>query len=529
MIVFKRLIINWNIVINSVAIVLIFVSIFYRFIYLSHIPGINGDEPFGMIKPFLFGTNYQSVWSNATRFYDPLYLLIAFLLHWVIDLPPSFLVLRIPPLFYGVLTIILSFFLFKKIYGKDRALFITLLIAVLPMHIAYSRFSWDPSQTPFIALLCLYFAFSKKWLFLIIAYSFALLVHPTNIFLFPILCLFFVQGSGKYLLAKRKKKVFSIVCYSLLLITIAFVIYRFFDHYNISLNRILSSPRTKARLMDWQSAIQFAKNYSKYFAGVPVYSQLSGSLNGSLLWFHIYPFYALFGFLILSNLFIFRKQKLFTWALIISLFGFYLFGSGAVFKNRYAIWATVPICIWLVNSLFLMSSKKWMNWMVKISLIIMACFFLFSFNHQYFNEIKENNNQRHRTFLTGPNEPKKVAFELIEHYRNPDLKTIVLAEEWWLYWPIKYLSYKSDNYLILETSMPSGRLFPPDRLPDDLNDKYEIFLVLWHHKKLQGVINQKENFLLLREIFGYGDLGILKVFLYKGSDYQQFLDGSWRR
>src|SRR6202012_4449171 len=98
----------------------------------------------------------------------------------------------------GIAVLLLNFWLCRPVFGKRVALVSTVILAVLPINIAYSRLAWDTAQTVFIVvptiLLPLRAVVDPKrklrWSVLgIAALGFALLVHPTNIFAAPIVAL----------------------------------------------------------------------------------------------------------------------------------------------------------------------------------------------------------------------------------------------------------------------------------------------------------------------------------------------------
>lgn len=81
----------------------------------------------------------------------------------------------------GVLTVVLSFFLTRKMFDSKTAIFVSLLITVSPAVIAQSRFIWAPfpiSILSVIYLFCFYKVFQKKHIFLpILMFIVGLMYH----------------------------------------------------------------------------------------------------------------------------------------------------------------------------------------------------------------------------------------------------------------------------------------------------------------------------------------------------------------
>ena len=111
-------------------------------------------------------------------------------------LPPSFALLRCVSLVSGLLALAVNWGLCRRTFGARTAMISTLLLAVLPIDIAYSRFAWDASQSLLATVLVMYLPlvwFHKQRgprslpLAAIVAFVAAVLVHPTNVFAAPLL------------------------------------------------------------------------------------------------------------------------------------------------------------------------------------------------------------------------------------------------------------------------------------------------------------------------------------------------------
>lgn len=69
----------------------------------------------------------------------------------------NILSLRLPTVIVGILTIFLTYKLMKKIYSKRAAVLVSFILAVLPIHVYFSRVGLELIWVPFLAILSLYF------------------------------------------------------------------------------------------------------------------------------------------------------------------------------------------------------------------------------------------------------------------------------------------------------------------------------------------------------------------------------------
>lgn len=169
---------------------LLAVSLWFRVWKLGSVPGLNGDEAwFGNEilhalrgEPFLWRTPH----GNPL---NPFWCLPLWALHTVLQ--PSFVLLRSLAVVSGCLALLVNFWLCKAAYDKTTGWISTVLLAVLPVNIAYSRFATDPAQTLLVTLPLIYLPLwalrephrarrRLGWCFACV--PIALWVHTTNVF-----------------------------------------------------------------------------------------------------------------------------------------------------------------------------------------------------------------------------------------------------------------------------------------------------------------------------------------------------------
>ena len=126
------------------------------------------------------------------------------LLYYVLILP--LLISKTIPFIYGflgvlnTLSVIFLYFLLKSFFNEDIALVSTLLFAVSPWHIFYSRFVWNPNFLPLFVIIFFYFVFSAYYnrsksgfLFSIFLFMVMLNFHLSPLAFFPIILMLFYR------------------------------------------------------------------------------------------------------------------------------------------------------------------------------------------------------------------------------------------------------------------------------------------------------------------------------------------------
>jgi mannosyltransferase len=95
-------------------------------------------------------------------FHPPLYYI--FLKIWSMVFGFSEVVLRIPSVIFGVLTVFLAYLIGRKIFNKKVALISSLLLATSGLHIYYSQEARMYALAAFLVSMAIYLFISEKWL-----------------------------------------------------------------------------------------------------------------------------------------------------------------------------------------------------------------------------------------------------------------------------------------------------------------------------------------------------------------------------
>lgn len=161
-------------------------SLWLRTCRLDSMPDVNGDECWHAVQMtrMLRGETYSLMTETGLPL-SPF--------HAVMELPllmmfgPTPAILRIPTVFTGILTIFLTFYLGSKVLDRSTALIAAGLMAVLPVSTYCARTGYESSHAPLFTLILVYFALRSNVLATSLLLSCSYFVHPTNIFLLPLL------------------------------------------------------------------------------------------------------------------------------------------------------------------------------------------------------------------------------------------------------------------------------------------------------------------------------------------------------
>lgn len=487
-------------------------AVWFRGRELSRIPGVNGDEAWYGVQAELVLHGQPISWRTPTGnllnpfFFGPLLLTHAI---WT----PSFGLLRATALISGLLALLVNLWLCHGVFGRRVAWISTLILAILPINIVYSRLAWDASQSVLATLPAIYWPLRAivdprhkvRWSGLgLAALAVAILVHPTNLFVSAItgVCLGFawreeLRGGERWLSWHRLRSagigtwIVFVAC------------------GGIAAGGLwLAGPRlgpALARCVDVRQDVAFIVDFGRFFSGVTVYEYISGSLaqaDGRLFSVLLLPWDAtiwLVLFLLARGLCKrLAARHLVEWCLLfgwgVGLVVFYLLGGpDAIGPNfeRYALWLVAPTALLAALSLdhLLTGSRIRRGCAILASLSISWCC-LAAFQGYFFAAFTRTGGEGHRTYRTGSTEPKQAAYEQIVAHTPPGQTARVIVHEWWTYWPLRYISFdsrQSANSVRVEfedaqSSQPMRRTAAPGEELWDV-ELYDLWSQTLHHLK----------------------------------------------
>ena len=173
---------------------MIAVAVWFRCHDLGNLPGVNGDEAWYGVQAELVLHGQPITWHTPTgNLLNPLFFGPQLLLHALFE--PSFGLLRATAAASGILALVVNFWLCRRVFGKRAAVISTTILAVLPVDIVYSRLAWDACQSLLVTLPAIYLPLraivepAQRLRFCgggLAALAVAIVVHPTNIFVAPV-------------------------------------------------------------------------------------------------------------------------------------------------------------------------------------------------------------------------------------------------------------------------------------------------------------------------------------------------------
>lgn len=459
---------RWALPLTALAV--IGVAVAFRMWRLGNIPGINGDEAWYGVQAVKMSRGVFDTFRTPSGLpLNPFYIGPLTVLHFVFE--PSFTLLRSVAVASGVLALVVNFFFCRRVLGRTTAWFSTMILATLPINIAYSRFGWDQSQGLLFTLPVIYCSLAAsrgrsgwwKWLLAgTLAQIAAMIVHPTNVFVAPFLLVATVIAkSAKPPHGERGHGPWRVFPFLLLVLAAGAIV--------------------GAVLRGQQETAQFFVNVERLFTGVTVYRYITGSFReidiiprtfdafdmvGSLI------FIAMFGLL---ARFVWKRGRraelcLLTGSLS-SVIGMFLIVQaeqiGPHFE-RYAICLIAPLSLLISRAVAVrfQSSSQPRVWLLAFSA---ACgILLTTFASNYFVHFLRTGGRSHAAFRTGEFEPK----EAVVRYRVdknfwfvhapsgystawPEWKHAdywIVCDGWWTYWPIAYLAERYDNIHVVSSN-----------------------------------------------------------------------------
>lgn len=462
------------------------VAVVLRVIKLDNIPGVNGDEAWmGVQAMAALQRDLQFSWRTPTGNPLNLFLFLPELaLHalW----RPSFGLLRAPAVASGLAALVASFWLCRKVFGPRTAWLLTILLAVLPVNIAYSRFAWDSCQT-LLATTCAIFPAllaviqpdrRVRWLLWSgLGFAASLLVHPTNIFIAPLLATVAVGSWRGELRQWWRDRLGNSAKNALLVAGIVGaaglgLVLMSWESASPGLSARLQSVRANASSA--ASVLTFVKYYPRLFSGVTVYQYLAGScadqasletlarlraepyatryaIQPDVIGYQVHDLAAILLFLVAGGALlhrIHRERSPIDVCLVVgcalTALGFYLVaGSVAIMPHleRYAICLVAPTALLMARAAdWLIPGAAGTARAALTGLFAVAWLWLASFYINYYAFIERTGDESHMTFRTASVEPKAAVLQHIQSQRQHGSPAWIVSQEWWSFYPLEYLA-----------------------------------------------------------------------------------------
>ena len=416
-----------------------------RVIALGRWPGINGDEAW-------YGVNAQEFLAGRAAFLhtgvgnplNPIHSVPLLALLRVLD--PSPALLRVPEVMWGLSAVLIAYPLLAKPLGRRTAHFTVMLLALSPAAVAYSRFGWDPSGTPFVSLLAIGLALGDRPVLALLGLLLAFVVHPTNVFLSPIVAAAWgphaVERYRRLSPAAQRRVQYAAGAIALVAVPVGWRL----------LNNVAANPQTSlppaatvvARLFSGTAWGELAVGITGLFSGVTTTSFIGGPLP----WPAVIIGNLVAAFALVVPLAIgwrtFRARAHAVWLLagiIVSLAIFHAVAGPPALQpglERYALFVLVPLII--VCAMGLDAAADTRPALATVAFSLTYASFAAVLCGGYFYPLAARGGESVPAFRSGSVEPKLAAYRAIEADSAGAVVVSVIAEDWWLYWPIRYFA-----------------------------------------------------------------------------------------
>jgi hypothetical protein len=448
------------------------------------LPGINGDEAWYGVQAQRWASDETGYWRTPSgNLPGPMQLGALILLQSIFE--PSFALLRIPSLVASFAAMAMAYAIGRRFFDRTVAIAALLLMAALPVNIAYARFGWDPSHLGLVILMALHAALAGRRIISALAFALALTVHPTAAFAGPFLIFAML---GRELETRPPRGALAriapyaaalILALGLLAITTS------------SGQAIASLSGLGGRLVDPAQWAAFGVGLGRLLTGETIYVYVTGQGFGGLAR-AIDVIAAVLVMGLAASAIVTLRRGAFSreagvltgWLASLILF-MLIAGPGALQPHfeRYAVWLIAPTAL----ALAILIRRLLVRDAVVIGFTaILAVLLLIGFREHYFRVLEEAGSRSASTFWTGAEEPKQAAHDQLAGIARVSGPIRVVAEDWWLYWPVRYLAKGKpidvSNAERLPTSVPDGRA-----------PRQEIFWLVYNGSGLDRRISATDN------------------------------------
>jgi hypothetical protein len=448
---------------------LILAAILLRFVELGSLPGVNGDEGFWAYQMSRLLRGEAVAWRTLTgNPVNPTVAAPTLLVTWLFE--PAFWVLRFQALLANLMLLAVCYPWVRRRWGGRPAILALIGFACSPMMIGYSRFGWDASQSVPVCFVAVCLAHDRRWLATTLTYAWAYIVHPTNIFLGPALLVLLLRNGPPPRLCSRRAGI--VACIAVVCSTVGLFVSR--SHWFPGLAGDPEVAAALVRARDTPMMRLFPVKVVELLNGITLFEYVAGSPTPAWVATSDWCVGALLA-AVLVGAFV-RMCFEGRWGdvalpvgLLLALVPFYL-RTGLVALSphfeRYGQWLLAP----LVLSAAVATARLFTiprAWRVALCAWIgLGALGLWSTYRNYFEVFHKTGGLSHRTFWTGPTEPKEAAYRLIRS-RLPariDAPVEIRVEDYWPLYPIGFLAWREPT---IRVSL-APEVIPPEYLTDSV-------------------------------------------------------------
>jgi Dolichyl-phosphate-mannose-protein mannosyltransferase len=442
------------------------------------LPGVNGDEAWYGVQVQDWLRGEPLAWRTPTgNVANLLYLLPLAAVHVVCE--PSIAALRSVAVASGIAALFANFALCRAALGRRAADVSTLLLAVLPVNVLYSRFGWDVSQTLLVSTLAVYPALVAArdgrnagawWCASIVGLLLAVWVHPTNVFLAVFIAVTTWRRNRRVrrssLSAQRTAGLALLGC---VVLVAAGVVARWPESFvQRAAERVVHPGAWWATFLRTQRLLSGATT-TEFIAGHPPGGDsLATTTLGAARDDVVGCIAALV--VAVGLVLAWRSRARPT----VRLLGSGTAGMWAMFHafagpealaphfERYALCLVLPIVLCLTVAVtpgLTQGARR--ERVVWSGMLAVATAMLLMVDHRYFQVLARSGGESHFAFRTAQHEPKCALLAALVDQSAGDRSVRVVALDWWTYWPLAYLA--EGNERVFVESGPDVAPWPIER------------------------------------------------------------------
>jgi hypothetical protein len=402
---------------------------------LGRIPGMNGDEAWygAHARDLLTGTSIPLSTPTGSPL-NPFFFLPQLALHSVFG--ASFALEHTPAVAAGLLALAASYLLCTRLYGRATAAATTLLLAALPIDIAYSRVGWDACESLLAGVLLVYCSLlslrpgpsRNRWLIATVAaFVSAVFVHATNAFLVGFL-------AYPVLIRLRERRARPPAYTGVLLSSLVGPLWAWPPQFTHG-EQIPDFLHLSLRLLSGDSA------YS-YMAGtrlLPHELAVGLSISDALVLVAL----CLVGY---GAFRAWREERtadvpLLAGGLALAMLVYAWSVDPSTLtpnEDRYRLFLLAPVVLLAGRAVVWWAGRNARSRVVVLAAVVtVACASATGFALQYFRPLMRDGGSAGLPFRTADREPKLAALRVIQ---RRDADALVVAPSWWAYWPMHYLT-----------------------------------------------------------------------------------------
>jgi hypothetical protein len=446
-----------------------------RLVWLDRLPGIDGDEAWYGVNVQVFRDGGVPFWKTGVgNLLNPFHSLPLLALSYVMT--TSGTLLRAPEVIWGILAMAIAYPMFAGAIGRGAALLAAVLLALSPTAIAYSRFGWDPSGTPLACLLALGFAFRQQAIAAAISCLAAIAIHPTNIFIVPIVLSGFAPGLQRRYVAlsqptRRRLRFGAAMLVALGAPLALWVLNTLAKRPNTSIPSVEIVLQRAFTLSAWRDS---AVGALRLFSGATTVADVAGPLSASVrttLDLVAIVVLVLPALLVIPRLRAAHSSRA-AWLLggfVVSFVAFHIVAGPTALESgreRYGLAFLVPEIVLCAIALDALAASRPVLSRAAIALTIVSLTSLTIGG--YFFPLLSRGGDARAGLRTGAVEPKVAAFEFLVADAGSADVIEVIADDWYLYWPMRYLAGRDKRVHVelTEGANAPGGLRPAGVLPE---------------------------------------------------------------